>query len=206
MQEMRQEYDRLKAQEDSLEHANQEVDRLRGELKEARDSAADAQKRHQEEKQAVLDRMSTVTNGKVCVMHTSQKLLHVLPGRHPVTSQLRRSVADCLLPSWGQCCLKQTALSSCFAFSIGCQAWGAVVQDMEREKLQMQLQQQLQTSEDLVQELKSRLGREEAAVRDLKSENTTLSGSANQAKVPHISFANAPTYYTYFGAVVLCVY
>ena len=70
--------------------------------------------------------------------------------------------------------------------AIGHQRQTGMVQDMEREKLQMQLQQQLQTSEDLVQELKTRLGREEAAVRDLKSENATLSSSATQAKVLHI--------------------
>ena len=66
VQEMQQEYDRLKAQEDSLKEANQEVKRLQEELKDARASATEAQKRHQEEQQAVLDRMSTVSNGKVC--------------------------------------------------------------------------------------------------------------------------------------------
>lgn len=48
-----------------------------------------------------------------------------------------------------------------------------LLQDEEREKLQMQLQQQLQTSEELVQELKSRVDEKEAAVRSLESEKET---------------------------------
>jgi TolA-binding protein len=50
----------------------------------------------------------------------------------------------------------------------------------------MQLQQQLQTSEELVQELKSRLEKQETAMRDLQSDNRSLTSSANEAKVWYI--------------------
>lgn len=71
VQEILKQNEKLKKDEDSLTEANQELERLRQDLQEARDSAADAQKRHQEEKQVVLDRMSTVTNGKVRLLRHS---------------------------------------------------------------------------------------------------------------------------------------
>lgn len=62
-----------------------------------------------------------------------------------------------------------------------------MVQDKEREQLQVQLQQQLQTSEEHVQELKSRLEKQEMATRDLKAENKSLSKSATESKVHNSS-------------------
>lgn len=63
---MREEYDRLKKQDEKLDAAKEETERLRVQLKEARDSATVAERRHQDEQQAVLDRMGRETNGKVC--------------------------------------------------------------------------------------------------------------------------------------------